>query len=409
MGYGCCWHSFSGRESDQRKTSSPASSADTERLWPIHVASGAGRNFTIRRPDEQRDLAAVERQLQRMAALGPADVQRIRKTPRSRPPISGGVAPSARRAAAGTSGSAAQPAAAAPTPATPAATEEPILATIVPGGKAETAARQPAPAKPQAAAPAKPQAVAPHRKRRRLRSRERWFSARPNFASPPKPVPPPEPPPPPRRSWSEMLAGFMEERNIRWGELIGGLLIVGPAIALVISFWEQLAANPYLQLSTFVATCSAVFGVGLYAHHRWKLRSTSLGLLIIATLLVPLCFLAMAALWKESWGPGTIAADLATLAIFTGLVWCAARVLVPDGPWLQVIAVLGGSASILVAAHWLSPESADWWYVTAACLPVACFAAAIGAYLARYRRGNDLPPPTPAACSCCWAPPRLPC
>ena len=85
-----------------------------------------------------------------------------------------------------------------------------------------------------------------------------------------------------------MLAGFMEERNIRWGELIGGLLIVGPAIALVISFWDQLAANPYLQLSTFVATCSAVFGVGLYAHHRWKLRSTSLGLLIIAMLLVPL-------------------------------------------------------------------------------------------------------------------------
>ncbi len=180
-----------------------------------------------------------------------------------------------------------------------------------------------------------------------------------------------------------MLAGFMEERNIRWGELIGGLLIVGPAIALVISFWEQLAANPYLQLSTFVATCSAVFGMGLYAHHRWKLRSTSLGLLIIATLLVPLCFLAMAAVCKGSWGPGTIAADLVTLGIFTGLVWCAARVLVPGGPWLQVIAVLGGSASTLVAAHWVHPESADWWYIAAACLPVACLATPVGTYLAR--------------------------
>ena len=94
-----------------------------------------------------------------------------------------------------------------------------------------------------------------------------------------------------------MLAGFMEERNIRWGELIGGLLIVGPAIALVISFWDKLASNPYLQLTTFVASCSAVFGAGLYAHHRWNLRSTSVGLLMIAMLLVPLNFLAMAAVW----------------------------------------------------------------------------------------------------------------
>ena len=136
-----------------------------------------------------------------------------------------------------------------------------------------------------------------------------------------------------------MLAGFMEERNIRWGELIGGLLIVGPAIALVISFWDKLAANPYLQLTTFVASCSAVFGVGLYAHHRWKLRSTSLGLLMIAMLLVPLNFLAMAAVWKENWGPGTLAADLLSLAIFAWLAGWPAGCWFPTGdgckcsPW----------------------------------------------------------------------------
>ena len=55
-----------------------------------------------------------------------------------------------------------------------------------------------------------------------------------------------------------MLAAFMEERNIRWGELIGGLLIVGPAIALVISFWDKLEESPYLQLTTFVSIGSAV-------------------------------------------------------------------------------------------------------------------------------------------------------
>ncbi|MEN6451733.1 MAG: hypothetical protein ABFC96_14675, partial [Thermoguttaceae bacterium] len=197
----------------------------------------------------------------------------------------------------------------------------------------------------------------------------------------PKPQPP-APPPEPRRSWSEMLAGFMEERNIRWGELIGGLLIVGPAIALVITFWNKLAANPYLQLTTFVAICSAVFGVGLYAHHRWKLRSTSLGLLIIAMLLVPLNFLAMAAVWKGDWGPGAVAADLVSLGIFTWLGALAGRVLAPRGRWLQVLAVVGCSAWVLVAARWVSAASPDWWYITAALIPVLLFSAAIGVYLA---------------------------
>jgi len=37
---------------------------------------------------------------------------------------------------------------------------------------------------------------------------------------------------------------------------------------------------------------SAIFGTGLYTEHRWKLPTTSRGLLLIATLLVPLNFLA---------------------------------------------------------------------------------------------------------------------
>ena len=174
-----------------------------------------------------------------------------------------------------------------------------------------------------------------------------------------------------------MLAGFMEERNIRWGELIGGLLIVGPAIALVISFWEKLEENPYLQLTTFVSICSAVFGVGLYAHHRWRLRSTSLGLLIIATLLVPLNFLAMAAVWKEHFSPGMLAADAVSLGIFFWLTALAGRVLVPGRHGLEVLAVLGGSAGVIVAAQFVGPGASDWWYTTAVCLPVGCFAAAV--------------------------------
>ena len=100
-------------------------------------------------------------------------------------------------------------------------------------------------------------------------------------------------------------------------------------------------------------------------------------------LLVPLNFLAMAAVWKENWGPGTLAADVLSLAIFLWLGGLAGRVLVPNGRWLQVLAVVGGSASVLVAARWVSPHSPDWWYITAALLPVVLFGAAIGVYVVK--------------------------
>ena len=82
--------------------------------------------------------------------------------------------------------------------------------------------------------------------------------------------------------------------NIRWGELIGGLLVVCSSVGLVVSFWAELQLIPYIEFFIFVGISAAVFGVGLYAHHRWKLAATSSGLLMIATLLVPLNFVAMA-------------------------------------------------------------------------------------------------------------------
>src|SRR2546426_4672388 len=48
---------------------------------------------------------------------------------------------------------------------------------------------------------------------------------------------PPAEPPTRRRPFSEMLAAFMEQSNIRWGEIVGGLLIIGCSTALVVSLW----------------------------------------------------------------------------------------------------------------------------------------------------------------------------
>src|SRR5262249_55838642 len=151
---------------------------------------------------------------------------------------------------------------------------------------------------------------------------------------------------------------FMEERNILWGELVGGLLIVGCSIALVISLWKTLEQNPYFPFLIFGGITTALFGAGLYTLHHWKLESTSRGLLVIATLLVPLNFLVLPGLLhSEAGDPLELLIAGAALAVYTGLITLAARVLVPDGRPLLPLAVLGASASQLVVAQFLATRA----------------------------------------------------
>ena len=60
--------------------------------------------------------------------------------------------------------------------------------------------------------------------------------------------------PAPRPALAQLLAAFLEEKNIRWGELIGGLLIVSCSIALVLSFWAEIADRPFLKFFVFNGT-----------------------------------------------------------------------------------------------------------------------------------------------------------
>jgi hypothetical protein len=161
-------------------------------------------------------------------------------------------------------------------------------------------------------------------------------------------IPMAEAPRRPRRSMLELLSAFMEQSNILWGELIGGLLIVVFSIALVISLWPKLEENPAYQFMIFVSVTTMLFGAGLYAFHHWKLESTSRGLLVIATLLVPLNFLAIAAQMKGVSGPLELTLELVSLGVFAALLHFTGRVLVPDGRFWFPIAVLGTSASQLL-------------------------------------------------------------
>jgi hypothetical protein len=57
-----------------------------------------------------------------------------------------------------------------------------------------------------------------------------------------------------KRRLADVLKAFMEESNIRWGEIVAGLLIVGSAIGCVVSLQETLRkADPYVP--AFAASC----------------------------------------------------------------------------------------------------------------------------------------------------------
>src|SRR5262245_52367578 len=197
----------------------------------------------------------------------------------------------------------------------------------------------------------------------------------------------------PRRSFAEMLESFMEESSIRWGELIGGLLIVGGSIALVVSQWSDIAARPFMKFSIFIGVTTALFGLGFYSAHRWKLPTTSRGALIISTLLAPLNFLAMTAFSHETVpaSPPVIGGELFSLALFFFLVYQAARVFAPAAPWMTALATMGPSFTMLMAKH--SSGAQEGWLRVAmlGVAPLLCYFVSCGVILRARVRTPESP------------------
>ena len=181
------------------------------------------------------------------------------------------------------------------------------------------------------------------------------------------------------RSFSNVLNSFMEESNIRWGEIIGGLLIIGCSTALVVSLWAQIAQIPVLKFLIFTTVTAVLFGIGLYTQYRWKLRTTSRGILTIATLLVPLNFLAIAAVSAgNTSGPLVIVSELAAPAIFLCLVYFAGRVITPGCAHILSAGVLGSSVGQLLVRHFASIDAAPWLLIFLGAFPVACYVTTVG-------------------------------
>ena len=204
-------------------------------------------------------------------------------------------------------------------------------------------------------------------------------------------APPPEPPAP-KKSFAEMLTSFMEEKNIRWGELLGGMLIIGCSLALVISLWSQIEQIPLLKFFIFTAMTGAFAGLGFYSELRWKLPNTSRGLLITATMLVPLNFLAIAAFAKDisSNSPIVIISELVSLALFVLMVNRAGKIITPTlENWLTIGAV-GASATQLILRRIAAPASSTTALCLLAALPIACYAVAIFGMVRKTREVENI-------------------
>jgi hypothetical protein len=198
--------------------------------------------------------------------------------------------------------------------------------------------------------------------------------------------PPPAVPPPmtapvseqARRSLGSVLTAFLEERNILWGEVVGGLLIVGCSVALVISLWEALERIPYFPFLLFASITAALFGAGLYTLHRWKLHSTSRGLLAVALLLVPLDFLVLAGLSRGEASVLDIAVQATALVSFGALVSVAARDLITGQRWPMTASLIGCAAATLLVPHFVERSGSAIGLTALAWLPAICFAVPCG-------------------------------
>ncbi len=198
------------------------------------------------------------------------------------------------------------------------------------------------------------------------------------------------PPPAPHRG--SVLAGFMEERNILWGELVGGLLIVGCSIALVVTLWHRLEAIPYFPFLLSAAVTLALYGAGQYTLHHWKLESTSRGLLVIALLLAPLNLLLLSdpIMRSEVALPLDVGVKFGAVALFAWVVRGGGRDVLTARPgwrWPLALAVVGAPASQLLPAAWFAdafPHLPAWF-------ALGCFVGAVAIALRGTVRGEDAP------------------
>ena len=201
-------------------------------------------------------------------------------------------------------------------------------------------------------------------------------SVKPDSAKPaPWDIPDPSPPAP-RRSFGELMSGFMQEKNMRWGELTSGILIVLSAVGLVVSLQEQLRDTiPYFSSLLFLLITAAIQGAGIYTLKKWKLRNTSRGTLIIGLLLVPLNFVAACVLSdrRELNDPLLWAAISIGIVGFSAMTWWSSKCLLRRGNLPMTLAIIGCGVGALILNRTIESASSSIHYLVFAIPVVASF------------------------------------
>ncbi|TWU25204.1 hypothetical protein Pla52o_15020 [Novipirellula galeiformis] len=124
-----------------------------------------------------------------------------------------------------------------------------------------------------------------------------------------------------RRAWSEVVASFLAVHNIRWGELVAGVMIVFCSIGLVMSLWSTLTTvHRVVPSIVFMTANAAIFLAGFYTLAKWKLRHTSRAVLLIATLLVPLSVMAGLATTGDIHAAVSLTDPITLIAIVIGVI-----------------------------------------------------------------------------------------
>ena len=119
--------------------------------------------------------------------------------------------------------------------------------------------------------------------------------------------------------------------------------------------------------------------MGFYTDRRWKIHTTSHGILLIATLLVPLNFLAIAAFTQTS-PPSdvlTLAGEALSFVIFSALVWWAGKILVPNEAGPLTVGVMVPCVMQLLVRRFAEPDSSLGVLFSLAVVPVASYLATI--------------------------------
>ncbi|WP_425616778.1 hypothetical protein NA78x_000433 [Anatilimnocola sp. NA78] len=186
----------------------------------------------------------------------------------------------------------------------------------------------------------------------------------------------------PSRTLADMLQSFMEESNIRWGEVIAGLVIVISAIGLVISLRQTLQRIPYFPALLFLVFTVLFHSAGLYTLRRWNLAAVSRAILIIALLLVPLSFSAgvvlsgQGELQRPLGDPLLIFALLTGLSVFGWVAYSGSRVLVGEGALRLSVAILGCCLAQVVINRGAMSDSSSAVINFLGLLPVASYLVA---------------------------------